>query len=149
MLVRARLDLHAAVFTRHRAAFAVAVALLSVALALLPGSASMCVAFAMPRAQEPGGGPGPDEGTAPYKGVIDALGASDKWQDALLLLRDMRKLDPLAVLNLLTYTAAVTACSRSGQWVQAMMLLQDVRAENMKPDLALFAALLGACFVGR
>lgn len=67
---------------------------------------------------------------APYAPLIDSLGVSSQWQDALVLLSDMRELDPKAVRNAITYKAAVAACGRAAQWLQAVELLRQAASDG-------------------
>lgn len=86
---------------------------------------------------------------APYALLIDSLGASSQWQDALVLLSDMRELDPLAVRNAVTYKAAVAACSRAGQWLQAVELLRQAASQGDFDLMEILPQTIQSCSAAR
>lgn len=66
-----------------------------------------------------------------YGKAIDALAQGGRWEEALSLLKDMRRVletepPPEA------YVAALTACRNAGQWQEATALLQEMESPNVE-----------------
>lgn len=75
--------------------------------------------------------------------AIEACQKASRWQPALTLLDDLRKMPVPADLS--AYRAALVACDRGGEPLQAMWLLDEMKAAGIEPDASSYDSAINSC----
>ncbi|CAK9101435.1 Pentatricopeptide repeat-containing protein MRL1 [Durusdinium trenchii] len=80
-----------------------------------------------------------------FNAAISACGRSERWEEALELLRETHRLR--LGRNVITFSAAVTACEKSQRWQSGLLLLADASAQlgHAQIDLVIYNAAISAC----
>ena len=74
--------------------------------------------------------------------AMEACQRASRWEPALELLADIRRLGPLSSSN---YRSAIIACERGGEPLPALWLLDEMLEKGMEPDEATYNSAVGAC----
>jgi pentatricopeptide repeat domain-containing protein 1 len=76
--------------------------------------------------------------------AISCCGAEGRWQEALELIKVMKKGGPRTRPNKISYTAAISACGRAGESKEALRLFRNMKDEGLSPDRIAYNAMFSA-----
>ncbi|CAM9509758.1 unnamed protein product [Ectocarpus sp. 4 AP-2014] len=82
-----------------------------------------------------------------YNTILAALSRAGKWEEAVLLLKEMetRGIQRDAV----SYACLIAACGRGMQWERALISLAEMRDVGIKANSFVYSAAIDACAKGR
>lgn len=82
-----------------------------------------------------------------YSSAITACARGTAWEQALLLLAELRKIR--TQLDVITFGAGISACEKAGTWQQAVLLLDILNHEVQTANAVVYNTATSACGRGR
>lgn len=77
-----------------------------------------------------------------FNAAMNAAGKGTEWQQALLLLEDLRAEELQA--DVITFNSLITACAKSSEWQLAVCLFSEA-AQEVVPSIITYNSVLDAC----